>query len=156
MAHSIEFLGVLETLLQTNLEDLKMARTEIETGRVALSSEVTLIAQTVNGTYYNDTPYTYDTHTLEGDVVGISGLANLAAILKNLPDEGALDLDALDLEDFLKDWARDIAEDAEVPFTFEDRDGDVQTYTPQSLWESSGSCEWETSAQEGYDYGWNI
>lgn len=133
-----------------------MARTEIETGRVALSSEVTLISQTVNGTYYNDTPYTYDTHTLEGDVVGISGLANLAAILKNLPDEGALGMDVYDLEDFLKDWARDIAEDAEVPFTFEDRDGSTQTYTPASLWESSGGCEWETSAQEGYDYGWNI
>lgn len=156
MAHSVEFLGVLETLLQTNLEELKMSRTETETGRVALSSEVTLISQTVNGTYYNNTPYTYDNHTLEGDVVGISGLANLAAVLKSLPEGGALDLGYEDLLDFLKDWARDIAEDAEVPFTFEDRDGDVSTYTPQSMWESSGGCEWETSAQEGYDYGWNL
>jgi len=126
-----------------------MARTEIETGRVVLLGDIELVSITVNGTYYNDTPYTYDTYQLDGlSDNAVVALSELAAILKVVEDE--------DIEDYLKDYARDLAEDAELPFTFEDRDGDTQTYTPASLWESSGGCEWETSAQEGYDYGWNI
>lgn len=126
-----------------------MARTEIETGRVVLLGDVELVSITVNGTYYNDTPYTYDTYQLDGlSDNAVVALSELAAILKVVEDE--------DIEDYLKDYARDLAEDAELPFTFEGRDGDTQTYTPASLWESSGGCEWETSAQEGYDYGWNI
>lgn len=133
-----------------------MARIETETGRVVLLGTITLIAQTVTYDKFNGGTAHYNTHTFEGLGDGVEALSNLALLLKNIPDEGALDLDADALEDLLKDWARDLAEDAELPFTFEDRDGDTQTYTPQSLWESSGSCEWETSAQEGYDYGWNI
>lgn len=133
-----------------------MATTFVETGRVVLLGSISLIAKTVTYDLYNGGKHSYNNHTFEGLGDGVEALSNLAVLLKNIPDEGALDLDANDLEGLLKDWARDIAEDAELPFTFEDRDGDTQTYTPQSLWESSGSCEWETSAQEGYDYGWNI
>lgn len=126
-----------------------MARTEIETGRVLLVGGVELVSITVNGTYYNDTPYTYDTYQLDGLADNaVEALSQIAAILKDIDDE--------DVEDYLKDYARDLAEDHELPFTYEDSYGSTQTYTPASLWESSGSCEWETSAQEGYDYGWNI
>lgn len=136
-----------------------MARIETETGRVVLLGSISLIAQTVTNTYLTDSQprsYSYDTHTFEGLGDGVEALSNLALLLKNIPDEGALYLDANDLEDLLKDWARDIAEDAELPFTFEDRDGRTQTYSPASLWEASSGCEWEQSSQEGYTHGWNI
>ena len=113
----------------------------------------------ISGVYaYNDKPYSYERHDIEGLNTNndLDDLARLALVLQNLPEEGALDFDYDGLEDFLKDWARDIAEGAEVPFTFTDSIGKVQTYTPASLWESSGGCEWETSAQEGYDFGWNV
>jgi hypothetical protein len=133
-----------------------MASTNTETGRVVLLGSISLIAQTVTYDLYNGGTASYNNHTFEGLGDGVEALSNLAVLLKNIPEDGALDLSADDLEDLLKDWARDISEDAELPFTFEDRDGDTNTYTPASLWESSGSCEWETSAQEGYDYGWNV
>ncbi|WP_278939159.1 hypothetical protein [Pseudomonas helleri] len=58
--------------------------------------------------------------------------------------------------DMVRDLAADIANDAEILFVYEDVDGNRQEYTPASMWEPSGGCEWETSAQYGYDYGWNI
>lgn len=133
-----------------------MASTQIEIGRVVLLGSISLIAQTVTYDLYNGGTASYNTHTFEGLGDGVEALANLAVLLKNIPDEGALDLDADGLEDLLKDYAREYAEDAGLPFTYESRDGDTSTYTPATLWESSGGCEWETSAQEGYDYGWNI
>jgi len=58
--------------------------------------------------------------------------------------------------DRLEDWVSDIAEDAEVMFTY-NRKGKARVYTPASMWEASGSCtEWEESAQYGLDYGWGI
>lgn len=133
-----------------------MASVKTETARVVLLGSISLIAQTITYDLYNGGTAFYNTHTFEGLGDGVEALSNLALLLKNIPEEGALELSADELEDLLKDWARDISEDAELPFTYEDRDGDTQTYQPQSLWESSGSCEWETSAQEGYDYGWNV
>jgi hypothetical protein len=134
-----------------------MTRTVTETGRILLVDGISLVAQTIGNTYHDGRTYTYDTHDFDGLAEGgVEALAQLAVLLKNIPDEGALDLSYDDLFELLKDYARDIAEDAELPFTFEDRDGDSNTYTPASLWESSGGCEWETSAQEGYDYGWNV
>ncbi|UAV90009.1 hypothetical protein REC_160 [Pseudomonas phage REC] len=133
-------------------------RSEQVVASVELGQGITL--QALEVTYTRDGEYhsKYTHNTLEG-VSGndIEALAQLAALLKNLPEEGALDLDQEGLEDFLKDWAADTAEQAELPFTYTDGFGSTQTYTPASLWEASGSCsEWEESAQEGYDYGWNI
>uniref|UniRef100_A0AAU6VZM0 Uncharacterized protein n=2 Tax=unclassified bacterial viruses TaxID=12333 RepID=A0AAU6VZM0_9VIRU len=127
-----------------------MSRTIVELGRTALSDNVTLVSQEITSIYsHRDTPYVYQTYDLEGlSDHAVVALSELAAILKTAEDDAIID--------YLKDYARDLAEDAELPFTFEDADGDTQTYTPASLWESSGGCEWETSAQEGYDYGWNI
>lgn len=135
-----------------------MSRTVVELARVALSDSITLVAQEVTTNYsHRDTPYVYKTHDLEGLGGGVEGLSQLAHILTHLPEDGALELNQDELEELLKDWARDLAEDAELPFTFEDSNGRTQTYQPQSLWEASGSCsEWEQSAQEGYDYGWNV
>lgn len=55
----------------------------------------------------------------------------------------------------LEDWAQELAEECEIPFTYM-AEGKERTYTPASMWEASGGCEWEESAQYGYDYGWNI
>jgi len=134
-----------------------MTRTVTNQAQVELAAGVILVSQLIEGTYHNGTPYSYTSHDLEGlSDNKLDNLAKLATVLQNLPEEGALDFDVDELEEFIKDWASETAESAELPFTFTDRDGDSNTYTPASLWESSGSCEWETSAQEGYDYGWNI
>lgn len=134
-----------------------MTQIVTENGRQDIGAGVTLVSQNVVGTSWNGKPYTYDNHDLQGlSGEAFDDLGKIATTLQNLPEEGALDMSADDLEDFLKDWARDLAEDAEVPFTFTSVGGKTNTYTPASMWESSGSCEWETSAQEGYDYGWNV
>ncbi|WKV20516.1 hypothetical protein 16Q_123 [Pseudomonas phage 16Q] len=134
-------------------------QTITEVARASLGYGVDLVELRHKGVYnYNNSPYNYTRKTLEG----LSGndlfdLAKLADILNNLPEEGALDLDAGQLEQYIKNWASETAEGAEVPFTFTDGSGRTQTYSPASLWEASGSCsEWEQSAQEGYDYGWDL
>jgi hypothetical protein len=134
-----------------------MASTTVENARKHIGAGIDLVAQTVTYTYHNGATGSYNTYDLDGlSSNEMANLAKLALVLKDLPEEGALDLDYDALYDLIKEWASETAESAEVPFTFEDRDGFVNTYTPASLWESSGGCEWETSAQEGYDYGWNV
>lgn len=59
------------------------------------------------------------------------------------------------LLEVLEEIARDYAEQNEVYFTYQ-REGEARQYTPESIWQASGGCEWEESAQYGYDYGWNI
>ena len=100
--------------------------------------------------------YNFYDVVFDGAASDIAQLAALVVALKNLPEVGAFDMDAEKLEDFLKEWASELAEGAEVPFTFTDSFGKSQTYTPASLWEASGGCEWEESAQYGYHYGWNL
>lgn len=128
-----------------------------EDARAEISHGVFLVQQTRSYGYEGSTLSTYKTHDLDGLTgTDLNQLATLALLLQNLPEEGVLDMDHDALQELLKDWAADTAEGAELPFTFTDNEGSTSTYTPASLWESSGSCEWETSAQEGYDYGWNI
>lgn len=134
-----------------------MTRTVTKLASADLGQGVTIHQSLVEGTYHSGSPYNYNIHELEIDgATAIEDLAKLAAILKNLPSEGILDFDEEELEEFLKDYARDLAEDGEVPFTYTNGYGESHTYTPASLWESSGGCEWETSAQEGYDFGWDL
>lgn len=136
-----------------------MTRTVTNQAQAELAAGVILVSQLVEGTYTTSgASYSYTTHDLEGlSDNELDNLAKLATVLQNLPEEGALDFDFDDLEEFIKEWASDIAEQAELPFTYTDGSGRHQTYTPASLWEASGSCsEWEQSAQYGYDYGWNI
>ena len=134
-----------------------MTRTVTNQAQVELAAGVILVSQLIEGTYHNGTAYKYNSHAVEGlSDNEMDNLAKLAIVLQDLPEGGALDFDQDGLEEFIKEWAADVAESAELPFTYTDGSGRSQTYTPQALWESSGSCEWETSAQEGYDYGWNI
>lgn len=142
------------------MTERKYVSTSTETGRVVLDGGVIFIAE--DRAYgWDDKPLNnYKGYSVEftDDVAGnsIAELAQLAVAMKNLPEEGVFDLDYDELLEYFKEWAAETAEEAEVPFTFTDRDGDSNTYSPAALWESSGGCEWETSAQEGYDYGWNI
>lgn len=134
-----------------------MTRNVTVDAQVELAGGVILQATTVQYTYHNGTTTEYKSHDVEGLADGLPGLAQLATALQSLPADGALDMDYEELLEFLMEWASDTAEQLEVPFTFTDRDGDTNTYTPAALWEASGSCsEWEQSAQYGYDYGWNI
>jgi hypothetical protein len=135
-----------------------MTRTVTNQAQFELAAGVTLVSQLIEGTYHNGSPYSYTSHDLEGlSDNELDNLAKLAIVLQNLPEDGALDFDGGDLEEFIKEWAADTAESAELPFTFTDSAGTAQIYTPASLWEASGSCsEWEQSAQYGYDFGWNV
>lgn len=134
-----------------------MTRTVTVLEEVTLSAGVVIQKTLVKGTYHNGTPFSYNSHTLEGlEDTPVAALSQLSTVLKNLPKDGAIGMDYDDLEGYIKDWASEFAEQAELPFTYTNGFGITSTYTPASLWESSGGCEWETSAQEGYDYGWNI
>lgn len=133
-----------------------MTRTVNILAEFDLGHGLTLVHQEVNGTYSTGALYSYQKYDLETELEGIELLAALAAVLKNLPEDGAIDFSQDGLEDFLQEWAAETAEEEELPFTYERADGSTQTYTPASLWEASGGCEWEESAQYGSDYGWNI
>ena len=91
---------------------------------------------------------TYTAIEFDEGVEGLAQLAELAAWLKANDEDD-------ENHELVREWAADLAEDLEVPFTYTDVDGRSQTYTPASMWEASGGCEWEESAQDG-DYGWNI
>lgn len=142
------------------MTERKYISTSTETGRVVLDGGVIFITEDRHYGWDDKPPNTYKGHSVEftGDVSGdsIAELAQLAIAMKNLPEDGALDLSYEELLEFFKEWASETAEEAELPFTFTDREGDTSTYTPAAMWESSGGCEWETSAQYGYDYGWDI
>ena len=56
----------------------------------------------------------------------------------------------------LEEEAAELAESLEIEFVYVRADGTERKYTPQAFWEPSGGCEWEESAQYGYDYGWQI
>lgn len=58
------------------------------------------------------------------------------------------------LVETLEETASELAEELEIHFIYE-RDGTSREYTPRSLWQPSGGCEWEESASE-YDYGWDL
>lgn len=84
--------------------------------------------------------------TEDDAIVQLSQFAKAMEFAYIMDDEATLDT--------LEDWARDLAEDAEAMFSYQ-RGSRQRTYTPTSHWEAS-NCEWEQSAQEGYDYGWDI
>lgn len=65
-------------------------------------------------------------------------------------EEDEVEIEALEEE------AADLAERLEIEFVYVRADGTERKYTPQAFWEPSGGCEWEESAQYGYDYGWNL
>lgn len=134
----------------------------VENARMALGGGVILLQGTRSYGYENEpekmTSYEQLDIEFEDHIApdGISQLAALAVTLKNLPEDGAFDKDYDSLLEYVMEWASETAEEAEVPFTFTDVQGKINTYTPASLWEASGGCEWEESAQYGYDYGWNV
>ncbi|WOZ57551.1 hypothetical protein [Pseudomonas phage vB_PseuGesM_254] len=99
-------------------------------------------------TNYKGTEFNYTVIKFEEDTTMQEQLAKLAEWLSH--SDGTEDL-----FDLVRQTAAEIAEDAEMPFVYDDIDGNRQEYTPVSLWEAS-NCEWEQSAQQGYDYGWNI
>lgn len=139
----------------------KYVSTTAENAHITIRN-VILISETRSYGYENEPEKMSNYECLDigyvnGPLSDIEQLAALGDLLQHLPEEGAFSMDVDTLEDFLKEWASEVAEGAELPFTFTDRDGQAQTYSPASLWEASGSCsEWEQSAQYGYDYGWNI
>lgn len=139
----------------------KYVSTRTENERTTLRG-VILISETRSYGYENEpekmSSYEgFDLAYVDGPLTDIEQLAALADLLQHLPEDGAFSMDVDTLEEFLQEWASEIAEETELPFTYTNRDGEAQTYTPASLWEASGSCsEWEQSAQYGYDYGWNI
>lgn len=137
-----------------------MSYTYVTNASADIGHGLTLAQQTVSYTNYKGEPASFETDTIEGLSTdgSIGDLALLALVLKHYPEQGALHLDGEQLESLLREYAQELAEDLEVPFLYEDRDGSRQEYTPKSMWEASGSCsdEWEQSAQEGYDYGWGI
>lgn len=78
----------------------------------------------------------------------IQRLQELYVKIVECEDEGELEA--------LEEEAADLAESLDIEFVYVRADGTERKYTPQALWEPSGGCEWEESAQYGYDYGWDI
>lgn len=97
---------------------------------------------------YGDTEKTFVLPQSLPDVEFLAQVVKALEYASSIGDEEAVD--------WFEDFARDISEDLEVLFVYTQVSGKTRTYTPASLWESSGGCEWEESAQWGYDYGWNI
>lgn len=58
--------------------------------------------------------------------------------------------------DLLEMYVADICNDCDLPFMYTRGSGKVRKFTPIGDWQPSYGCEWEQSAQEGYDYGWDI
>lgn len=54
----------------------------------------------------------------------------------------------------LEELAAELAEELEIYFAYQ-HEGKERKYSPQAFWEPS-NCEWAQSAQEGYDYGWDV
>lgn len=110
----------------------------------------------------NDAPverYSYKTIDVTEGATDLESLNNVRIVLEALAQLTELTFAGEDLEsliDTIEEQASELAEELEIHFIY-DRDGSKREYTPRSLWEPSGSCsEWEESAQEGYDYGWQI
>jgi dsRNA-specific ribonuclease len=94
---------------------------------------------------------------IEFDGEDLDGLNNARIILETMAQMDELTLGGYNLEqlvEIVEEQASDIAEELEIHFIY-DRDGSVREYTPRSLWQPSGGCEWEESASE-YDYGWDL
>lgn len=105
-------------------------------------------------TYLDGSSYTYKTIFLDSvwyyEVEStVANLARVTATLEQLSEENE------EHRGDLEDIAATMAEDLEVEFVYQ-IDGRERKYTPQAFWEPSGGCEWEESAQYGYDYGWDI
>lgn len=94
---------------------------------------------------------------IEFDGEDLEGLNNARIILETMAQMDELTLGGYNLEylvEIVEEHASEIAEELEIHFIY-DRDGSVREYTPRSLWQPSGGCEWEESASE-YDYGWDL
>lgn len=99
----------------------------------------------------------YKTVEVEGESTDLDGLNTVRIALEALAQ-----LDEIEFADYtheylteiLEETASEIAEELEIHFIY-DRDGSKREYTPRSLWQPSGGCEWEESATE-YDYGWDL
>lgn len=106
---------------------------------------------------YKVTRHTYKRVEMEGDTTDLDGLNNARIVLEALSVMTELEFAGHNLEemvDTMEEVASEIAEELEIHFIYE-RDGSKREYTPRSLWQPSGGCEWEESASE-YDYGWDL
>lgn len=101
--------------------------------------------------------YTYKTVEVEGETIDIDGLNKCRLVLEALAQLEELSFAGYNLDgltEIIEETASEIAEELEIHFIY-DRDGRQREYTPRSLWQPSGGCEWEESASE-YDYGWDL
>ena len=108
----------------------------------------------------NDAPvgrYSYKTIGVTEGATDLESLNNVRIVLEALAQLTELTFAGEDLEsliDTIEEQASELAEELEIHFIY-DRDGSKREYTPRSLWEPSGGCEWEESASE-YDFGWDL
>lgn len=94
---------------------------------------------------------------IEFDGEDLEGLNNARIILETLAQMDELSFAGYELEsivEIVEEHASEFAEELEIHFIY-DRNGRQREYTPRSLWQPSGGCEWEESASE-YDYGWDL
>lgn len=108
----------------------------------------------------NDAPVercSYKTIDVTEGATDLESLNNVRIVLEALAQLTELTFAGEDLEsliDTIEEQASELAEELEIHFIY-DRDGSKREYTPRSLWEPSGGCEWEESASE-YDFGWDL
>lgn len=99
-----------------------------------------------------DCSYTQTVLFLDGKSVNeyANDLPFMARLVATLEQS---ELDEGDRES-LEELATELAEELEIYFVYQ-YEGKERKYSPQAFWEPS-NCEWAQSAQEGYDYGWDI
>lgn len=170
MAHTPAFLGCLETLLNTNLEELNMSTPRNETREILETITLGGVAVNQVKVSYDYKPWSrdgdsavervsYDRIEVDDGSDGLDGLNKARIVLEALAqlndDEFSFaGHDHEYLTEILEETASEIAEELEIHFIY-DRNGQHREYTPRSLWQPSGGCEWEESATE-YDYGWDL
>lgn len=99
----------------------------------------------------------YKTIEVGCDTASLDGLNDCRIVLETLAQMDEITFAGHGVEylvEVVEEAASEIAEELEIHFIY-DRDGSKREYTPRSLWQPSGGCEWEESASE-YDYGWDL
>ena len=145
-----------------------MAMTEKQLSVIAVigGAEYVEVERTSVWTTYEGKEVTsvWNYKTFKGE--GLEQLNNLRVALEYLAqlDEDSEEAKALlvatgyDVEDLIERFeeeAGEVAEELEIAFIYQGSSG-TREYTPAAFWSASGGCEWEESAQYGYDYGWDV
>ncbi len=102
----------------------------------------------------------------KGNKEAMAVAARLVKVLENLDQISDEEIDLMSanysgdsvieaFREYFEEALSYVSEYLEVELSYQ-LEGRSRTYTPVANWESSSSCEWETSAEYGVDFGWDV